>query len=502
MRNTVLKLVSLFSVLVLVSACKVEVEAKGTVVPQVASGDPLTCSAQLSSSMGGSVQSGVSAPIEVSATGGSAPYEILDSAVAFQSQTVIARTYSNTSNANIQVVDTVAVTDQAGHVTQCNFLVTVTPENAPPSSLACSLVATPSNPALNQNSVFVVTAQGGTAPYQFSNFVPGASSTVVSPLSATSATTASATAKYTTSGLRTASTTVSDNAGAQVTCSTSVNVAPAPSVSVVASPATSVVFGNTITLTATPANFSSTPTYNFTTSRSGVNIVKNGAVASVTSSTAQSTFTVTVTATAGSQTATTTIDLSFLNPTSLPCTLSHASGTYYPNDNVVFNVTATSGEALEITGFSTNSDATQVSSTASSRTIRYSTSGSKTVYATARSVSTGALCQAGATLSDSVTITPVSTALSCSGYTFYNPSYRFEWFKASAVISGGSGLKWVDTITITKDGSTYNNFDGQWIDSNSAWLAIYNAGTYVIKFNLKDTSGNTGSCTTTQVVWY
>ena len=500
MRKNILSLVSLFSVLALVSACKVEVDAKGTLVPQDA-GNTLTCSAQLSSQLGGSVESGVSAPIEVSALGGTAPYEILESAVAFNSNTVIARTYENNSNSNLLVVDSVSVTDQAGHVTQCNFVVTVTPENAPPSTLACNLVATPSAPAINQNSVFVVTASGGTAPYTFSSFVPGSNHTLVSGLAPTSATTASATAKYTSAGLRTASTTVNDNAGGQVTCSTSVNVAAAAAVSVVASPATSVVYGNTITLTATPANFNTTPTYNFTTTRSGVTITKNGNVASVNSAVAQSAFTVTVTATAGSQSASTTINLSFLNPSSLPCTLSHTAGTYYINENVVFNVTATSGEALEITSFSTNTDATQTASTDSSRTIRYSAAGSKTAYATARSKSTGALCQAGATLSDTVTISTPSSSLSCSGYTYYNPSYTYEWFTATATISGGQGLKWVDTITITKNGNSYSSFEGQWIDTNTAWLQIYTAGTYVIKYNLKDANGNTGSCSSTHIVW-
>lgn len=107
-------------------------------------------------------------------------------------------------------------------------------------------------------------------------------------------------------------------------------------------------------------------------------------------------------------------------------------------------------------------------------------------------------------MSDTVVInaTPTIPALTCSGSTTYNPSYTYEWFVASATISGGQGSKWVDSIDVTQNGSTFYNYDGQWIDSTSAWLSIYNPGSYVVKFNVKDSYGHTGSCSTTQVVYY
>ncbi len=501
----------LFLSLSLLSGCKIEVKSNGKIdsddltfkAPTLQLGPVFTCSAQLSPQVGGSVNSGVEAPISVKASGGNSPYQILDTAIAFDSTTIVARTYQNTGTSSTVLVDTVTVKDNLGLITQCNFLVTVNPAGTPPSSLACNLVATPSSPAVNQSTVFAVTAQGGVAPYQFIQFVPGTQGTITSALSPISSVQANATATYSTAGLRSATATIRDNAGTQVICARSVDVAALPTVSMIASPSTAVVFGNAITLTATPSAFSSAPTYVFTTSRAGVSIVQNGNVATVTSATAQSNFNVVVTATKGSQTATSTITLAFLNPTTLPCTLTHTAGTYYTGDTILFSVAATSGEALEITEFSTQSDVTVVSSTNSSKSLKYSVAGTKNVTVKARSIATGALCQSGAYMSDSVVVNATqSPALTCSGVTNFNPSYTWEWFKATATISGGQGLKWVETISITKNGNSFNAYSGEWIDSNSAWLNIYTAGTYLVRFNLKDTNGNTGSCTTTHVVWY
>ncbi len=461
----------------------------------------VTCSAMLAPEAGGVAISGQPAPIKVIAKGGAAPYEVLNSAVTFDSETVLSRTYTNNGTANTVVVDNVVVTDQVGLVSQCNFLVTVAPAGNPPPTLACSLAATPVTPAINQSVAFLATATGGTAPYTFSNLNLGANGTITSALVNTSPT-ANAAGKYTTSGLRTASIQVTDHGGNLMSCATTVDVAANAAVAVVAAPSTAVMVGQSITLTATPSGFASTPAYTFSTTRGGVNISWTGNVATVTSNSAQSPFDVLVTAVQGGKTATATISLSFAAATSLACSVTHASGIYYTSNAVPFTVSSPSGQPLEITYFSTHSDGTIVSQTDSTRNVKYAVAGVKYVLVQAKSKTTGALCQAGSTMSDMVEITPpVAPALNCVGYTSVNPSYRNEWFYAWANISGGQGAKWVDTITVKQNGS-FASYDGYWVDANTARLQLFYGGSYEIKFFLKDSAGNTGNCTTTQSVWF
>jgi hypothetical protein len=500
---------SAFLTVLVLSACSFKPEINVPNLPniniQTGNSSSLSCSAVLSSTAGGSVISGAAAPIEVKATGGTAPYQILNTAIGFQDQTVISRTYTNTGSANVIQIDSVGVTDSAGHATQCNFQVTVAPATAP-STLACTLNSTPASPAVNTNVSFAATATGGVAPYTFSNFVPGTDGTVVTALSQ-SGTAGSAVGKYTTSGLRSASVQLKDSTNTVVSCSTSVNVAPAPAVTAVFAPAATVVAGNIITLTATPSGFTSTPTYTFTTNQTGVTITSNANVASVTSNGIVSSFNVLVTATAGTQSATYTVSgLGFTAPGSLGCSIVAPTGMLYTNSNVTFDVVANSpsSEPLLITYFATMSDSTSVSQTDSSRTVKYSVPGLKTVLIQAKSKTTGALCQAGAAMSTTVEISQATAGgtLSCTGYTSINPSYTYQYFKAWAVISGAVGSSYVQDLTITAQSFPYSNAnDGYWLDATSARLYFYNPGSYLIKFNIRDSGGNTGSCTTTQVVW-
>ncbi len=505
-RNT--RFLSLLAVMVL-SACSLKPEITIPNIPniniQTGNSSNLSCSAVLSSTAGGSVMSGAAAPIEVKATGGTAPYQILNTAIGFQDQTVISRTYTNTGSTNVIEIDSVGVTDSAGHATQCNFQVTVTPAPAP-STLACTLDSTPASPAVNANVSFAAAATGGTAPYTFSSFALGTDGSIVTAFSQSGAS-GSAVGKYTTSGLRTASVQLRDSTNTVVSCSTSVNVAVAPTVSAVFAPAATVVAGNIITLTATPSGFTSTPTYTFTTTQVGVTITNNSKVASVTSNGIISSFNILVTATAGSQSATYTVSgLGFTAPGSLGCSIVAPTGLLYTNSNVTFDVVANSPstDPLQITYFATMSDSTSVSQTDSSRTVKFSVPGVKTVLIQAKSKTTGALCQAGAAMSTTIEISQGSTGgtLSCTGYTSINPSYTYQYFKAWAVISGAVGTSWVKDLTITAQNFPYSTAnDGYWLDATSARLYFYYSGSYLIKFNIKDSAGNTGSCTTTQVVW-
>ncbi len=489
----------LASMALALSACAVKVEVPDVKLPEI---KLMSCSAALAPETGGFAISGESTPVNVIAKDGTAPYQIVDTALTFDASTVLARTYTNDTNAPILVVDTVTVKDAIGLVSQCNFLVSVNPAGVvPPSNLACNMVASPSNALVDQNVTMTATASGGTAPYTFSQYTPGTGGIVVSPL-VFAGSQANATAKYVSSGLRTASMVLNDNAAHQIVCSTQVNVAAAASVVMVASPATSVIAGSTITLTATPNGFSTAPTYTFTTARGGVSITWSGNVAQVTSATTQSAFDVVVTATAGSQVAQHTLSLSFVAPASLACNITHPAGVLYVADAVPFTVTATNGTPLEITFFSTHSDGVVQSQTNSSRTVKYSVPGIKTVFMTAKAAGGSALCNNGAALSDTVEIAANPVApLTCSGSTSLNPSYQYEWFFASAAISGGQGAKWVETLELKRNGSLFTTYDGYWVDADTAGLKIPFSGTYEVKFNLKDAYGHTGSCTTTHFVW-
>jgi hypothetical protein len=486
------------------SACSLDLKPNVTVDPKVTvSGSNLvSCSAVVASSVPSVIASGQAIPVTVKATGGVAPYQIVNSAISFDSETTVSRSFTNTTSANVQRVGTVVVKDTVGLIAQCNFTVTVAPAGTNPSTLACTLAGTPSTPSVNQSVAFLASASGGTAPYTFSNFVAGADSTVVNSLTSASATTATATARYSTSGLKAPEVRLTDSTGTFVTCSQSLNVAAIAAVSVVAAPATAVIAGNTITLTATPSAFTSTPTYTFTTTRAGVSIQTVGNIAYITSPSVQSLFDVVVSATNGTQSASSTISLAFTTPSSLVCSISHRNGMLYVNDLVNFDVTASTGEALEITYFATHSDGVITSQSSASRTVRYSVAGIKTVLIQARAIASGALCQAGAVMSDTVEISPTPVQpLSCSGFTSLNPSYAYEYFTANATITGGQGSKWVESLTLTKNGTTVSNFDGSWIDALSARIRIFSSGSYLIRYNIKDAYGNTGSCTTTQVVW-
>lgn len=491
------------------SACSLDLNPK-IEIPQIPglTTPPLTCSAMLAPSAGSYAVSGEAAPIQVKASGGTGPYAVVGTAIGFSAETVISRTYTNSTSSNIFVVDTVQVSDHVGAVKQCNFLVTVAPAGQS-STLACAFVATPASPTLNQNTTFVATASGGTAPYTFSNFNLSTDGTVVTSFAANSATTASGVGKYSSIGTRTATAKLKDNAGTEIVCSAPVNVVAAPAVAAVVTPATSVVAGSPITINASSTGFSSVPAYSFSTTRAGVSISTAGNVATVTSSSVQSAFDVVVTATAGAQTASYTVSLAFTSAGTLACQIVTPTGTLYTGADVEFRVEATSSsDPLLVTYFSTHSDGVVSSQTDSTRKVKYSVSGLKTVVFQAKSKTTGALCQSGSAMSALVEIAPANNGggtgtLTCTGYTSVNPSYRNEWFYAWANITGPQG-GWVDEIAVTKDGVAAAH-DGYWYNNNTAVLKLFNQGSYQLKFKIKDWYGRTGECTTTQVVssiWY
>lgn len=476
-------------------------------------GNQLVCVAGLPASAGGVVSSGVSSPIEVSATGGVGPYEILNTAIAFSSQTVVARTYTNTGSSNIMLVDTVSVKDSLGLVTQCNFIVTVRPATNP-SSLACNLGSSVSTAQVNENINLLTTASGGVGPYSFSNLTLASGGSVVSALAPISATQASATVKFSSSGSKTNNVRVTDSTANFVVCSSTVSIQSQASVSLVATPSVSVPVGSSIVLSAVAQNFSPAANFVFSTTESGISLVPNGSsvTVSVANGVAHPSFSVQVVASNGSQSATSSISLSFTQSSSpLVCTLSHPSGTYKVGDTINFSVNATSGEALTISTFVVSSDATIVTSSNATRGVRYANPGTKYIYALAKSASTNQWCNEGQYVTDTVEVANSggggTTPLACSAYTNYNPSYLNEYFYAYGILTGGNpNNRWVESVRVLRSGSVVTNYTGYWYDRYTAVLAITNSTsfnprtTYQVELTSKDSLGNTATCSTNHIV--
>ena len=473
------------------------------------SGNQLVCSAGLPASAGGVVSSGVASPIEVTAKGGVGPYTILSTAISFSSQTVLSRTYTNTGSNNKVVVDTVSVVDSLGVITQCNFAVTVLPTTSP-STLACTMVPTPSSAMANANVSFLTTASGGTSSYTFSNLTLGTDGTVVTALAPINSTQASAVARFSSSSLKTNSVKVTDSAGAFVVCSSVVSISGTAAVSLVASPSSTVQVGSSIVVSAVASNFSPAPTsYVFSTTESGIQLSPSGNSVTVTSSNglAHSAFSLQVVASNGSQSASSSIALTFIGTSGgyLSCVINHPVATYYTGNQVPFTATASTGEALTITTFVASSDATVTTTGNANRNVAYANPGSKIVYALAKSSATGQYCNDGNYLVDSLTINNSGGGylpLACSAYTNYNPTVLNQSFYAYGVLTGGNTAnRWVDTLRVLKDGAVVSNYSGYWYDRYTAVLAIYTTrGTYQVELTAKDSLGNTAVCSTNHIV--
>jgi hypothetical protein len=471
-------------------------------------GNQLVCSAGLPASAGGVVSSGVASPIEVTARGGVGPYTILSTAISFSSQTVLSRTYTNTGSTNRVVVDTVSVVDSLGIITQCNFSVTVLPTTSP-STLACTMVPTPSSAMVNNNVSFLTTASGGTSSYTFSNLTLGTDGSVVTGLAPINSTQATAVGRFSSSGLKTNSVRVTDSSGTFVVCSSTVSISGSASVSLVASPSTTAQVGSSIVVSAIASNFSPAPTsYVFSTTESGVLLSPSGNSVTVTSSNGMphSAFNVQVVASNGSQSASSSIALTFVGTTGyLSCVLNHPVATYYTGNQVPFTATASSGEALTITTFVASSDATVTTTGNATRNVAYANPGSKIVYALAKSTSTGQFCNDGNYLVDSLTINNSGGGylpLACSAYTNYNPTVLNQSFYAYGVLTGGNpSNRWVDTLRVLRNGVVVSNYSGYWYDRYTAVLSIFTTrGTYQVELTAKDSLGNTAVCSTNHIV--
>lgn len=495
-----------------ISGCRIETPPITITVDGDTTGSTaatLSCAATLSSSVT-SVIASQAVPVLLQVAGGTGPYTYNLVTGNFASQVTLSETFSNSgSNAQVQT-RTYTISDAQGNSTACTLSVSVLPVPITSTDpLSCAFSASPSSPAVGQLVNLGITATGGTAPYTASNYAPGLDTTYASTLSQVTSSTWASTAIYGVSGLKTASVQITDTSGAVTTCSQVINVAPSPSVTVTATPSTTVAAGTPITLSAIANNFSSTPEITLSTTSGGVTFtaVGNTIVVQTTDYSAR-TVLVEVVASTATQQASASITLTFTGSQALTCNLTYpSSSTYYKvGDEITFSVSATSGTALAITSITAQDGTVLDPVGSSSARVRFNSSGYKTVYATARSVSTGTLCNNGATLSSTLYINPNTSSLSCSAVTSPNPSAPGEFFLARAVVPSGAGVGTVRLVLIQTGKNTeypYNHAQTSYSyynDPTSSYFAIYTNGSYPIVLTVRDEAGNTATCSTTQVI--
>lgn len=198
------------------------------------SGTTLTCSVSSASILNSSNQVGLT----ITASGGTASYYISNVAVSgatgalvsgsssFSSSSAVTLQFSSLTYATLQAgaTGTVSIYDSSDTVesTSCSFYVGTATTSS--SSLACTITPSTTTPYLNSSDTFTIVGSGGTAPYTFSNFSPGAYGTVTSALTSSSTVQASAAASYSYAGAVTPSVQITDSVGNISTCSTALTV--------------------------------------------------------------------------------------------------------------------------------------------------------------------------------------------------------------------------------------------------------------------------------------
>ena len=486
------------------TGCTVKVDSPNVKVdPNIGVSFP-KCTATVPASLNGEIAADTPFLVEVKASEGQAPYSIAGTNNKFASQTTVSRQYANNTSADIVVEDFVDVRDTLGLPASCLFSIKVKPKTVVPGTLACAMSVSDSSPHLNTSISVTADASGGSGTYTFSNLSLGSDGVVVTALSQSSAR-ASAVVKYTAAGSRTINLSLTDGTNT-VPCIKTITVRPLVSVALVATPSSSVPTDSSITVTATPSGFVGTPTYNFYTNDPYVNIVANGNVATLTSTTSSGhNFYIGVTASAGGESAFVSIPVSFTAIAPLNCTLSHPSGTYRVNDSVVYTLSANTGEAVTIVDFAAGANGSVNASTASTRTVKYSVGGTKWASATGkvRRGSSDVYCNSGATLYDSVAI---GTALTCNVSTSPDPSYVDQYytqiFDLNVTIPSGSGSSNPRITSVTSSNSSYGLSLYSTLSNLSRQYYYQESGTFTVTANVTDDAGNVASCSTTHISYW
>ncbi len=495
--------------LLFLSGCKIETPPVTITVNGGSGGtdsttSQLSCAATVSASIQ-QIISGQNIPVTIQVVGGTGPYQLASLAQTFLSQVTVTETFQNTGTQSSQTTRTYSIADSSGNSATCQLTVTVYPTIPPPSTLACAFSVDDSTPRVGQLINYAVTVTGGIGPFTSSQYSAGADTTYASALTQGPSGSFSSSAIYGVSGYKTASATIRDASGVSASCSQVVNVLSAPSVSVTASPSSTVPSGSTITLTATTSNFDVAPDVTFSTSSGGVTFTAVGNSISVaTTDYLARTVVVDVVASNATQQASTSITLNFTATQTLTCNLYHASGYYQVGDNITFSVSSSTGQSLALTSLTAQDGVVVDALGGSSARIRFTSSGYKTVYATAQTNNSyGAiqLCNSGATLSDSIYINSAPVSLSCNAVTSPNPSTRGNFFLVRAQVPSGSGVGTVRLTSIQTSWDAVTSYS-YYNDATSSYMAIYNAGTFPIVLTVRDEAGNTATCSTSHVVYW
>jgi len=218
--------------------------------------------------------------LNISAAGGTAPYNIPGYVSGFFSATALMGGYYNSGTSDLPVSRTLNIFDAKGYVSSCSFSVIVKPV-ASVSNLACTLTATPAVARLNQPVELKVTAMDGNPFYAFGNIKPQAGSWSVRP-GLVSNTEAKANVVYVSSGTRTASTSIVDSAGNRASCDASISVTD-PRLVVSAFPSTTIRSGLPLSVSAYASDFdASVPiSYSFVSLDPQIRVTPNGNMAMV-----------------------------------------------------------------------------------------------------------------------------------------------------------------------------------------------------------------------------
>ena len=114
--------------------------------------------------------------LDIQAFGGRAPYRLDEdlgvSTNPFSGRTQRLGSYNNSGNTNLIIERTVRVFDARNDYAECDFTVTVLPENGSSSDLACEISVDKSNPNPGEVVNFTFSATGGDGSYTFLDFKP------------------------------------------------------------------------------------------------------------------------------------------------------------------------------------------------------------------------------------------------------------------------------------------------------------------------------------------
>jgi hypothetical protein len=504
---------STFAILLVLSMSGCEIPSTITINTNTGSGSgsgsgsstqSFSCSATVQNS---TVQSGVAFPVTVRVSETPTaypPYSIAGQSGTFSSSTTVSESFTNPTTSNEIESESFSVSDSNGNVTSCSVSVTVLPSSSSSTTgLSCQIEAYPLNVHVGDPVNFIMTASNGVPNYTFSSFNAGTASQTIQSLTTVSATEATASASYTTAGLPSATVLVTDSDGNQATCSQSITVKDQPSVTVVASPAASEPASDPITLTASTDGFFGTPTFSFTTTEPGINIVPNGNIATVTA-TDGANHNFYVTATANSQTSTNqdqayrTINLQFVTTVPLNCTVTPSTTKPTVGQTVTFTVTSSNNVPVQFTQFTT--DGTIIGEPATNTIeVQYGFAGSQSVSALAVASSNGEQCNNGSTLQSSVTI---QGNPNCSASFSQNPATYGSPVTLSVSVPSTYESGAVQITNIAPSSSSTNEplWVGGLISALSADVAFYGDGSWPVTVTVQDNAGNQAQCSATEVV--